>query len=155
MDDTLVIQEGTTYIGTRAYEKREDIVSVSFPNSVTKIFDKAFYGCKNIKVFDLPWHIEYIGRFAFGSTKAVIFVPCSIREINEYAFSKEDIVFFECGKDDFKGYHVIEHDDCPPPDYYHRGGYSLDTEKYCFERGCQMFFKVTHEEFLQYIKEHL
>ena len=151
----LIIEEGVEAISSRAYERRKDITSVVFPLSLKKIFYKAFFGCENLRVIELPKNIEYLGGSAFSCTKAIIFVPASIKMIDEYAFSKDDIVFFECGKDDFTGYHVKEIDDCPPPDYYHRGPYSSEPiEKWCFERGCEMHFNSTYEEFLKYVKEH-
>ena len=150
----LVLGKDITKVRESEFKNRKDITSIKFSDTITHIYGYAFMGCTNLKVVVIPRSVKYIGRCAFFNTSAVIFVPSSIETIDEYAFSKNNVVFFECGQNDFKGYHEVEYDDCPPPDYYHRGPYSPGPiEKFCFERGCTMFFNKTYEEFLNYIKE--
>ena len=99
--------------------------------------------------------VEIIDVCAFKDTKAVIYVPKSIKRIEYNAFSKDDIVFFECGENDFRGhYEVIRSEDYP--DSYYRGpsmGVDERVDRY-YEDGATLLFNKTHQDFLDYIKEH-
>ncbi len=48
---------------------RERIKSVSIPEGVEVIQDKAFYGCRSLRTVSLPSTLKSIGRWAFESTK--------------------------------------------------------------------------------------
>lgn len=57
-----------TAIGNSAFEWRDDITSVSLPNTLTHIGTYAFYGCKSLDGISLHSGIDYIGENAFYGT---------------------------------------------------------------------------------------
>ena len=62
--------------------------SVSLPSSVSKIGNKAFYGCTNLN-FSLPNGLEEIGDYAFKNCKAdkyQVTIPAKVSHIGEGAF---------------------------------------------------------------------
>ena len=61
----IVINEGITSIGSRAFYNCSSITSVSIPNTVTNIGDRAFYNCSSIKTAKIPEGIQTIGDGAF------------------------------------------------------------------------------------------
>lgn len=64
----MVIPYGVTEIGLYAMSFCGNFSKVIFPNSVIKILDRAFYGCKNLKEIVLPINLEYIGKESFLGT---------------------------------------------------------------------------------------
>lgn len=84
VDDQIIIKK---YIGF------DDLDVVEIPDKinylfVTKIGEKAFENCKNIKKVILPKHIVSIGRDAFkGSGLNLIILPNGIKAIGEMAFA--------------------------------------------------------------------
>ena len=57
----IVINEGVTKIGDRAFNGCSSITSVIIPNTVTNIGDRAFYNCSSIKTAKIPEGIQTIG----------------------------------------------------------------------------------------------
>ncbi len=97
----VTIADGETVIGPFAFYERNDITSVTIPDSVTKIDDAAFDGCTNLKsvyVSDIEsWcNIEFGGSanpLQYGGTLYIdnkiardITIPDSITKINDVAF---------------------------------------------------------------------
>lgn len=53
-----------TAIGKNAFKDNDLIVTVTLPDSVTSIEDRAFYACSNLLIITMP-KVTHIGRFAF------------------------------------------------------------------------------------------
>jgi hypothetical protein len=67
---------------------RPDITSVVIEDGVTSIGDKAFYSCKKLSSITIPSSVTSIGDFAFYSCEGMtsITIPSSVTSIGDYAF---------------------------------------------------------------------
>ena len=99
---TIIISEGVTSIGERAFDGCSDLTSVTIPNSVTSIGYRAFSGCSGLKEV----HISDLAtwcKISFGSYNANplyyahnlylngslitdLVIPNSVTSIGNYAF---------------------------------------------------------------------
>ncbi len=104
---TLVIPEGTEYIGRSAFYNCATFLNLTVPGSVKYIGDYAFRGCavgyqlpleetdENgnpllcIGSITLGEGIEYIGNYAFAKNpmSGTLIIPNSVKYLGEYAFS--------------------------------------------------------------------
>ena len=84
----VVISQGVTKIGERAFERCEGITSVTIPSSVTSIGSLAFFACINLKQISLPPNITVISPKVFESCQNIsnIVIPTSVTEIGYEAF---------------------------------------------------------------------
>ena len=104
-DRTLVIPEGTEYIGRSAFYGCESIYSLSIPTTVKRISPYAFYGCANIGAeiddedektenvkgtLTLNEGLEYIGDKAFYGCASIekLTIPDSVTAIGTRVFYK-------------------------------------------------------------------
>lgn len=87
----IVIPEGVTRIGSRAFECCERLTSIHLPNSVTSIGQAAFFCCKSLVSIVIPEGVTTIGSQAFDSCERLssIHLPNSVTSIN-------DSTFFNC-----------------------------------------------------------
>lgn len=96
-----VIPEGTTKIIDEAFygEKKwawsgsiyydcRSLISITIPNSVTEIGEKAFKGCENLTSITIPDSVTSIGSFAFSncSSLASVTMPDSVTTIGVGTF---------------------------------------------------------------------
>ena len=83
----LEISEGITGVGNMAFCYQTQLESVTFPDSVTRIGEKAFTGCENLKIL-LPSNAVLIEENAFYGCMAPeeLTIPESVREIRSNAF---------------------------------------------------------------------
>lgn len=51
---TVIVDEGVTYLSSPAFYKCENLTSVSLPGTLTAIGEGAFYGCKSLPTITLP-----------------------------------------------------------------------------------------------------
>ena len=83
--------DAVTAIGSRAFEKQEQITSVVIPSSVTRIEEGAFLYCKSLASVTFPEGPEasvYIGIIAFGYCPLeTLVIPGSVKYIDSDAFS--------------------------------------------------------------------
>ena len=63
---SVVISDGVTSIGYRAFSGCNNMTSVSIPNSVTSIGGNAFYGCSSLTSISIPRSVGSIGLYAFS-----------------------------------------------------------------------------------------
>lgn len=152
----LVLEEGITFIKAHQFENEQEIECVKCPSTLGFIGNKAFKGCKNLKVVELNDGIKEIDHFAFSNTSAVIFVPKSIKRVGDEAFSSKSVVFFEGAENSFDGYYNETYVADYPDDYY-RGpsmGVSRLISRF-YEDGCKLFYNATKEDFLDYVKNNV
>ena len=84
---SLVIEEGITEIGDKAFTDFWNLQSVDIPNSVTKIGDSAFEWCKKLTEIDIPDSVTEIGESAFErSGLTSISLPSGLNEIKKGTF---------------------------------------------------------------------
>lgn len=69
-DSEVVIPEGVTTIGEKAFERNKTITKVTLPSTLTTIEDNAFYLCTNLVIPDFPANVTTIGNQAFASCYA-------------------------------------------------------------------------------------
>lgn len=84
----LIIPEGVTSIGVRAFNDCSYLKSVNIPNSVTSIGDAAFSWCYRLESVVLGDNIKSIGSGAFGNCSSLtsIDIPNSVTSIGSSAF---------------------------------------------------------------------
>ena len=104
-----VIPEGTVEFSTSAFSGNTEIETIYIPASVTKIPDKAFMGCSNLKnvIFAENSRLERIGNHAFKNCTSLLSItlPRGLQYLGECAFSHDsalESVAFEVGSQ-FKG----------------------------------------------------
>ena len=82
----VVIGEGITEIGNRAFDTFENLQSVQLPSSLRSIGMQAFYRC-NLQSVQLPEGLRYIAPFAFaGNALTELTLPDSLRYVYRGAF---------------------------------------------------------------------
>lgn len=62
----VVIPDGVTSIGAKAFYECSEVTSITFPNTVTDIGDYAFYRCTSITNLVIPSSVKRIGDYAFA-----------------------------------------------------------------------------------------
>ena len=66
-DEDVVIPEGVTAIGDKAFYYNSGIKSVLIPEGVTSIGKSAFYSCSKLRSVKIPGSVLSIGRDAFNA----------------------------------------------------------------------------------------
>ena len=86
--ENVIIGEGITSIGERAFEDCDNLISVTLPNGLTEIGDEAFLGCKELENIMIPESVTNIGLFAFQYCKSLkeMVIPKSVINIGAGAF---------------------------------------------------------------------
>lgn len=84
----VVIRDGTVCIGS-AVLKKHDITSVQLPNSLQKIDNEAFYGCRSLKEISLPEGLTDIGDCAFMDCVQIerLVLPEGLKRLGGSAFA--------------------------------------------------------------------
>ncbi len=84
----VVIEDGVTNIGDRAFYECVALTSVEIPNSVTSIGDYAFHYCEDLTSVTIPNSVTSIGEGAFGYCSGLtsIEIPNSVTSIGNYIF---------------------------------------------------------------------
>ncbi len=82
IDNKEVVSIGDVFTDT-------DITKIEIPESVTNIYDYAFYSCSKLTNFNFPSQLKRIGCSAFENCDGLtsISIPESVVEIDYYAFS--------------------------------------------------------------------
>ena len=82
----VVIGEGVTHIGERAFDSFDKLQSIQLPASLREICIQAFYGC-GLQTLQLPEELVYIGPFAFGGNALTeVTLPEGLRYVDRGAF---------------------------------------------------------------------
>ncbi len=84
----VIIEDGITGIGYKAFSDCTELTTIEIPNSVTSIGDSAFYGCSGLMSITIPNSITNIGKSAFHNCTALtsITIPDSVETICDSAF---------------------------------------------------------------------
>ena len=84
----VVIPDGTTAVGSRAFILNDGIRSVVIPDSVRSIGEKAFMGCHFLEQIRMPSALQDLGEFAFCNCYRLkgITVPQGLNVIAECTF---------------------------------------------------------------------
>ena len=86
----LIVENGVTSIGYRAFYDCTNLTSVILPEGLTSINDAAFFGCENITNIKFPEGLISIGSSAFQSCTGLTSVtfPSSLKTLEGGAFSR-------------------------------------------------------------------
>ena len=87
--NSVIISDGITHIGNRAFSGCSALTEITIPDSVTTIGISAFYCCTALAEITLSNSVTNIGKFAFYGCKALteITIPDSVTSIDDFAFS--------------------------------------------------------------------
>lgn len=87
-DSEVVIPEGVTTIGEKAFERNKTITKVTLPSTLTTIEDYAFWNCTNLVIPDFPVGMQTIGQEAFEScaTNTAESTISNVSRIEAWAF---------------------------------------------------------------------
>ena len=85
---SVIISDGVTSIGDKAFYNCSSLTSVTIPNSVTSIGDFAFDGCSGLTSVTIPNSVTSIGDYAFWYCSGLTSVTIgnSVTSIGNYAF---------------------------------------------------------------------
>lgn len=79
---TITFESAVTEIG--GFRDITNLTSVSLPNSVRYIYERAFQGCSNLMTISLSANLESIARFAFLNCESLSSITIPIPDINLY-----------------------------------------------------------------------
>lgn len=84
----VVIPDGVTSIGNRAFAWHSSLTCVTIPGSVTSIGDSAFYNCNSLTSITIPDSVTSIGKAAFSECRSLtsITIPNGVTSIEESVF---------------------------------------------------------------------
>ena len=86
----IVIPEGVTVLGNRAFGSFIKLRKVTLPSTLKKLCGFCFGGCINLAEINLPEGLEVIesGAFSMTSDLKVVNVPKTVTELDGYAFNE-------------------------------------------------------------------
>ena len=82
----VIIEDGITSIGDRAFDRVKELESVEMADSVKSIGENAFVYCANLKSVKLSSSLESIGSSAFESCESLgnVDFPSSLKKIGDF-----------------------------------------------------------------------
>ena len=85
---TITIPNSVTRVGICAFKGCSSLISVEIPNSVTMISSYTFSDCSNLSSISIPESVTMISSYAFyGCTGLTsVMIPNSVRTIGDYVF---------------------------------------------------------------------
>ncbi len=85
---SITIPDSVTSIGNRAFWECSALSSINIPDNVTSIGDEAFYGCSSLSGITIPDSVTSIGDEAFYGCSSLsgITIPDSVTSIGKNAF---------------------------------------------------------------------
>ncbi len=96
-DSSVTIPNSVTTIGERAFYHCQSLISVKISDSVTKIENSAFSFCENLTSVNIPSSMTTIGELAFFHCKSLnsVTIPNSVNKIGQYAFDSNTKIIRE------------------------------------------------------------
>ena len=84
----VVIGDGVTSIGVKAFDFCFSLANIEIPDSVTSIGYDAFRDCSSLRSIEIPDSVTFIGDCAFYNCESLtnIKIPDSVTTIRESAF---------------------------------------------------------------------
>ena len=84
----VVIPEGVTVIGAAAFAGNTDLISITFPSSLTAIEAEAFRGCVRLTQVHLPRNVHLLGAKAFAQCTGLeaVTLPAELMYLNRTVF---------------------------------------------------------------------
>ena len=95
--EELIIPDGVTSIGYRAFYEAWWVGSFKIPGSVRVIEEEAFYGCTMSRV-EIPEGVTTIEKWAFGNCECLneVTIPDSVKSIGPWAFGyRRNVQFYD------------------------------------------------------------
>ena len=85
---SITIPDGVTSIGQRAFADCSSLTSITIPEGVTSIGNYAFHSCSSLTSITIPEGVTSIGKWAFYecSSLSSINIPEGVTSIGEWAF---------------------------------------------------------------------
>ncbi len=88
---SIVVGEGVTHIGNRAFQLCSNVTSISLPTTLETIGDYAFYGCSHTALtsITIPDKVTTIGQSAFANCSKLtsVTIPDKVTTIGQSAFA--------------------------------------------------------------------
>ena len=75
----VVIEDGVTSIGNKAFDSCSSLTSITIPNSVTSIKAATFYGCTSLTSITIPDSVTSIGESAFSNCSSLQTISLSCK----------------------------------------------------------------------------
>lgn len=88
-DTSIVIPDGVTGIGDKAFYNKTNVKSIVIPDSVITIGNKAFWNCKSLREITIPETVKSIGTGTFKKCLSLteITIPGKITAIEGAMFA--------------------------------------------------------------------
>lgn len=88
-----VVSIAGSIFGTSKGSARDSVKTIYIPEGVTKIGDRAFYGCKSLRAIIFPEGVTSLGEYALKNCKALddVILPLSLTNIGKGAFAGSGI----------------------------------------------------------------
>ena len=88
MITSVIIKEGATSIGSRAFANCAFMTSITIPEGIESIGDKAFSDCTKVTAIEIPISVSTIGSYAFAACNGLtnIIIPEGVTIINKRLF---------------------------------------------------------------------
>ena len=95
---SMTIPNSVTSIGNRAFRNCTSLTSVTIGESVTSIGSSAFYNCSSLTSITIPNSVTSIGDAAFSSCNNITSVTWNAKNCNAYNFGSQ-VTSFEFGNE--------------------------------------------------------
>lgn len=92
----VVIPEGITEIGEKAFRLKQNLISVSFPKSLNRIGEYAFHICRNLETLTLGNEISFVGVCAFSECYALKTLKIENKDIKISEGAFDSCLGLEC-----------------------------------------------------------
>lgn len=98
-DERYTVPDTVKKVWTKAFYKCDRLVEITLPDSITYIGDMVFFNCWRLSTIDLPDALEEMGDDAFSycsGIKYAVYIPASVKTIGHHCFYKcnEDLDFY-------------------------------------------------------------